>query len=555
MENFPQWTSEINERVVPGEDQLGVEGAAQGYQQDILPGIITVTDHARYYSFYAWILYRFITGKNSTKLIKDFRGLFFKRHEMALILSAYLHHLNGKPFGGVVGSGANNSKVRNFWKSEEIASLEQDYFQNTLGGFGQYYRTAMQNMDLLIDAEKLSWAYRLTERGRILAEAYETSISETNYFEKLSKNNYLKEITKVDAQEYAQVGCLCSDALNQGLDRQFLLETFFRFDLPQDINNKHVRRRNSLGVALDLIFQADDEFTTEMLSPALYLNEFYPKKKYNPSAVLLEWVKRWQMVEVRHLFTFGLQCLWASFLIELRLKIKIDRQQWLLWLIEQLNTINWNITVTQLGENLCSEAKIFGKFYELTESKLEKINLESGLDEFTLFQNAEKNRDNPIVLFQTGIRVLLQLYMRFYKVYKLQGQIWNEMAQRQRISINSYFESITNFLETPNFSVIDWVNWMYQELIFEQHEMMALEKMRYQGYDTFKFYYEDNTFHWPTGKEPYREPIRLAANRLNNCISMLIDLGLVNEEDDKTLRLSTEGKEYHSRVIEGLRNA
>ena len=49
--NFPQWTTEITDTTVMGEDQLGIEGAAQSYQQEILPGIITVTNHARYYSF------------------------------------------------------------------------------------------------------------------------------------------------------------------------------------------------------------------------------------------------------------------------------------------------------------------------------------------------------------------------------------------------------------------------------------------------------------------------------------------------------------------------
>lgn len=553
--SFPQWTSEINERVVPGEDQLGVEGAAQGYQQDILPGIITVTDHARYYSFYAWVLYRFITGKNSSKLIKDFRGQFFKRFEMALILSAYLHHLEGKPFGGVVGSGANNRKVSNFWKSEEIASLDQDYFQNTLGGFGQYYRTAMQNMDILLDAEKPSWVYRLTERGKNLAEAYEDSISETNYLKNISKNNFLTTINRTDAKEYAQVGCLCSDALNQGKDRSLLLDTFFRFDLPQDINNKHVRRRNSLGVALDLIYHANNQFTTEMLRSALYLFEYSPGKRYQPSDSLLDWVNRWQMVEVRHIFTFGLQAIWASFLLLLQSKLKISKEEWLDWIQMQVTSLGWNITVNQLGENLCSEENILRKFDELLDSKLEHINLATELDEYSLFLKAEKNRNDPVVLFQIGIKILLQLYMRFYNVFNQQENIWNELANRPRISINSYFQLMSKSLEKSNFQVIDWINWLFQELIFEQHEMMALEKMRYQGYDTFKFYYEDNTFHWPSGKEPYQEPIRLAGNRLNNCISMLIDLGLVLEGEEKILTLSADGKVYHSKIIMGLKNA
>jgi hypothetical protein len=41
MNLWPQWISELTDTFVTGEDQLGVEGAAQGYQQWLIPGIIT----------------------------------------------------------------------------------------------------------------------------------------------------------------------------------------------------------------------------------------------------------------------------------------------------------------------------------------------------------------------------------------------------------------------------------------------------------------------------------------------------------------------------------
>ena len=41
---WPQWTTELTADQVTGEDQLGVESAAQGYQQFLVPGIITTTD-------------------------------------------------------------------------------------------------------------------------------------------------------------------------------------------------------------------------------------------------------------------------------------------------------------------------------------------------------------------------------------------------------------------------------------------------------------------------------------------------------------------------------
>jgi hypothetical protein len=172
---WPQWTSELTDTFVTGEDQLGIEGAAQGYQQWLIPGIITTTDRARYYSIYAWILYRFINLPGSSRLLKDFRGLFYKRHEMALILGAYSHHKDREIIGGLVGSGTNNAKVRSWWEASDPVSLDTHYFQNTLGGFGQYYLTAMQAMGIVGTSEHPTWVYRLTTRGEELAKAYQLS--------------------------------------------------------------------------------------------------------------------------------------------------------------------------------------------------------------------------------------------------------------------------------------------------------------------------------------------------------------------------------------------
>jgi hypothetical protein len=66
-------TTRITGSEVGGEDHLGLEGAAQSYQQWLAPGIITTTDHARYYSLYNWILQRFVFDPTSSRRIADFR--------------------------------------------------------------------------------------------------------------------------------------------------------------------------------------------------------------------------------------------------------------------------------------------------------------------------------------------------------------------------------------------------------------------------------------------------------------------------------------------------
>jgi predicted transcriptional regulator len=552
-DSYPQWTTEITDKTVDGEDQLGVEGVAQTYQQTILPGITTVTDHARYYSFYAWIIYRFIYYGDPKKLVKNFRGLFFKRHEVALILSAYKHHEQGSPFSGVIGSGVNNIKVRRFWGDRNIASLDQEYFQNTEGGFGQYYHIAMQNMDILLEAEEPRLIYRLTDRGKRLAEAYEASIKDTSFFARLKQNEQIAEISEDEAKDYGHVGCICPNAIQLGKDKDLILDTFFRFDLPQDNSNPHIRRRNSLGVALDLVARADNQFQRDMLRPALYIGEYRPGLRYDPSLELGDWVKRWQMVEVRHIFTLGLQCLWAAFLLELNARNDITKQEWAEWLNSRIIENNWNTSVENVSKKICQEAGVSANFNELRKITQQSFLLQSELDEYSLYLKANLNQTNSKLLFQTGAKILLQLYLRFYQDYSTQNPLWKEIASRPRLPIEQFFKSMDEKLKTDKWSMTEWPSWVYQEYIFEQHEIIALEKLRYQEYDTFKFYFEEDTFHWPTGKKNYREPIRLAANRLGNCLTMLVDLGLISESSDGILSLTQEGKNYYKKVLEGFR--
>ena len=549
-EKWPQWTSEIRDESVVGEDQLGIAGAAQSYQQDILPGIITVTDHARYYSLYAWILYRFIQDENSSRLLKDFRGKYFRRHEVALIIGAFSHHMDNQLLTGVVGSGLNSSGARNYWESSDVISLEQNYFINRLGGFGQYYRTAMENMGIVEEPEKPYWVYRLTDRGKLLAEAYQNSIKHTKYFQKLALPGDLETITRIDAIEYGQAGCLCNDALQFGEDRKPLLDSFFRFEEAQDFNNQHVRRRNSLGVALDIVKMANGEFITDMLRPALYLGEYKAGMFYKPSSELTEWAQRWQMVEVRHLYTFGIQCMWAAFLLELKEKLFITREEWDEWILSILNKQNWNLKFTDFIEKLCHDAGLKGNLIQLKQSVKLEFTLKSGLDEYSLYLKALGHNGDSQSLLLTGIAILSQLYLRYFPVYSLDNEIWRSMATRERLPLNDYWLKVSQFIGSENLTLMDWIKWIFQEYIFEQHEMIALEK--YRSYDTFKFYYEQGVFNWPTGKKPYQEPIRLAANRIDNCLSMLIDLGLVNKKKDGKLELSAEGEEYHNLVIRGL---
>ncbi|MBM3137836.1 MAG: hypothetical protein FJZ98_06575 [Chloroflexi bacterium] len=550
--SFPQWTTRIAKgKDVIGEDMLGLEGAAQGYQQILIPGIISTTERARYYSFYAWVLYRFINSSSGNRLLRNFRGKYYKRHEVALILGAYSHHIDREPIRSLVGSGNNYNKVRTWWDDNDPVSLDVNYFQNKLGGFGQYYFTAMQALDIVRENEQPSWVYKVTSSfGEPLAKAFENSISKTTYYKNLTEAGELESLTHKDSTNYGKAACLCSEALSKGDDLPILRDAFFRFD--QTGNTSHSRRRLSLAVTLDLVRGAKGKFDRDlMLRPALYLGEYAPNLPYQPTPELEDWVYRWRMVAVRHQYTFGLQALWAAFILQLReSKDGMSLSEFMGWTEKSLGTKYYTSSLSDYLNKCCKEVGLTANWQKYHTQFSSACLQATEVDEYSLFLEAYVNYAKPDILLGIGIQSLAQLYLRFLGEYQNPRKEWKEMAVRERLSLNTFFKFMEDNLASE-VSLDQWLQLIYKEFILGQHEFMALQKLRYQNYDTFKFYFREGRFYWPFRRTDYwREPIRLAGNRLRNALSILTDLGLVEENNKNQMSLTNVGKSFLSHVVE-----
>ena len=219
----------------------------------------------------------------------------------------------------------------------------------------------MMAMGIIEEQEEPRLVYRLTERGKALAEAYQASISDTKYFQNLETHGQISQISKQDAEEYALVGCLCPEAINHGQDRKLLLDTFFRLDEPLNYNNPHVRRRNSLGVALDIVYQAKGQFQRDQLRPALYIGEYSPGIHYLPANGLnklgasLENGRSSTYVHIWSSLAYGLH-----FYSNYAQKLTIKKDDWRNWVQNQLIESEWNLSVPHLLEKFCAEAGLSG---------------------------------------------------------------------------------------------------------------------------------------------------------------------------------------------------
>jgi hypothetical protein len=549
----PEWTTRITNTDVKGEDHLGLEGVAQSYQQYLVPGIISTTNRARYYSFYAWVLYRYINDPDSPRTLAGFRDGYFKRYELAFIAGCYSHHRDRGYVQSLVGSGRNNSKARRIWESRDPIQLGEHlgYFGNKLGGFGEYYRTVMREMGILADPDKPRWVYYLTDRGQRLAQAYEEAIRQTAFFAALPEAGELTQLSREQAKEYGARGCLCSETVKDSPDRSLLLDSFFRLER-KDRGDPHVRRRLTLGLILDLVAKSQTAALRETLRPALYLEEYGTQNYYQPASALADTAARWRMVTVRHTYTTAIQALWAVFLERLRSVPEqcLTFEAFMSWVITCLPDGVASMAVTNYLDHLCAAVGLTADWTHSAPDFHEACRQDKEVDECTLYRRILDSEREAETLVPHALRILGQFFLRFYILSQEGNEIWLEVANQNRLPISRFMRGLQERMAESDFTVADWLTWLYQEYCLSQHEAVALGKLRYNRYNTFKFYYQEQTFHWAANPAGYQVPLRYPFLRLENGLTILEDLGLVTEAETGSCHLTTDGEQYLGRTLE-----
>ena len=139
----PQW---IERSVDPsaGADPLGLQTiTTDRIIPLVVPGILALSDRARYLSFYA-----FVVDEARRRKIADQRSLshFVKEREYELALAVTLcpRHCGAGPNGALRARPAVNQHKDAFPRGESIDSH--------LGGYGLYYRSPMRSLGLVAAA-------------------------------------------------------------------------------------------------------------------------------------------------------------------------------------------------------------------------------------------------------------------------------------------------------------------------------------------------------------------------------------------------------------------
>lgn len=240
---------------IRGLDHIGTQGPCILIYSQLLPGITNVTDRARYYSFYPWLIRSYAERDSQRENFNAFLEAYRKADCLFTMIAERHAQVMGDDAArhgpAMVGRDALNDAVRLIGEGKSVristyATREDSgerYFANKLGGLGQYYAGTLTQLDILAVVEK-PWLSYTHERGEPIAQAFDMGVDGRSFWQAVDADT-------VSAQtlDALQDFCPCCLPNRQG-ERDALLDVFF--DRKSEFEAEGVQRRKSLALLLHL---------------------------------------------------------------------------------------------------------------------------------------------------------------------------------------------------------------------------------------------------------------------------------------------------------------
>lgn len=254
-------------------DHLGVRAPCESLYAQLVPGITNVTDRARYFSFYPWLIRAVEQHKGKLRELPFFQIL--RRADCLLTLIAARHQavdekskaLHGAMIGAITLFPAlarlDEGTALRLSTYATTEAEEGRYFKNKLGGLGQYYLGTLRDADILAGDLRTNVRYRKGEgsegRGLKLVEAFDSGVDRERFFAVL-------ESDKVTTDTLDDLLPFCSCQLHKNGPEHSLLADLF-FNREGDFHDPEgMPRRLTLALLLDLTERlqgTDDELTVD----------------------------------------------------------------------------------------------------------------------------------------------------------------------------------------------------------------------------------------------------------------------------------------------------
>ncbi len=530
---------------IGGLDHLAVQAPCINIYGRLLPGITNVTDRARYYSFYPWIVWAL--EQDGFKYNADFIEQF-RRADCLFTLIAQRHYFVAgtgydKHAGATVGSG-NMAELVALIKADNPVKLSDAahqgdgakarYFKNKLGGLGQYYLGVFSELGIM-DGNSSTGIKNTNQIGRVVAEAMDEGVDRDLFLKTLSEDDV--SIDRLD-----QLSCFCPCQLNNSpKEHQLLKDLFFVRGLFSDTDT--MPRRRSLQ---SILYLADDlskqgqSIDLKLFRGCVYSGALPDGTEWVLPERLLHNRARWAVYQRNEILSIAVQAIFSVLLGSYEeLGYRIDS-------VEQL--CQWFLTSTEV-QTLSETTSLDGLVSDLeqaAESWLPPLSdWSNDLHEVQLAYSVEKLCDSkdsaahrPKIL-QSALKILIALMSRpetkgGYEDLVFQGQYFNVYP----INLKSFLQHSDQ--TWSDFTVRDWICWLSNQWGVQTHFMVALRKLRGQSQSTFRIRPSDS------GLEVISVPQAVfTMPRFNQSVRILKDIGALEQDGEmwKTSELGLQLKE------------
>jgi hypothetical protein len=521
--------------LITGQDHLGVRSPCEAIYIHLVPGITNVTDRARYYSFYPWLLWsmdRHVENKSKDSVLDTLR-----RAECLLTMIGIRHaktsgehvaegdeNAGGVHDLGLVGRRRLTRPALQKEGSIDIGPLasrddaQSRYFANPQGGLGQYYFGPLRDLGLVAHDPAspipFGWGKDLAPR---IAEAFDRVVDGKRFFAAL-------KAPTVSPEELDELSPFCPCALLGNQDeRAALLDVFLaRKDA---FKRDGVERRRTLGLLLDIASKgghAAGRSLPDLIRVGCYTGSLPGVGAWTPSGALENTSKAWGTYQRNELLSVALQGVFAAVLRcaeqhhQRAFRTPAEAGEFAVKLAGEQGLIDPAEPLQQAVQRVADAMPALSDW----EAPLHELQLGWKVTE------REANNARAVeAVFVPAVQLLLTLLARGVDHAAYTG-LDIDAADPREVNLRSFAEHRDGLWR--NMTAGEWMAWIATRWGLERHLTVALRKLRHEKRDTFQVRPGEEGFHvvgvpWPTFTGP----------RLRQSTQILRDLGLLAEHEGR----------------------
>lgn len=542
METLTAWVKPP--RQIGGLDHLAVQAPCINIYGRLLPGITNVTDRARYYTFYPWLIWA-LEQSGFSKFDEDFIDAFRKADGLFTLIAHQHAAVSGdaheKHAGATVGSANLSSHINKIRNGGEIKlsdfahrdSAKQPYFKNKLGGLGQYYLGVLAELSIL-DGTTTSGIRYTRQFGMPLVEAIESGVPRELFVKTIKEN-------KVNAERLNELSAFCPCRLTESKkEQELLIKLFFAHDEFDDVES--IPRRRTLQMLLDLA----DNFAKHKLPldsknfrGSVYAEAMPDGTEWKLGDDLHKMRSLWGVYERNELLSISIQGLFYALLDAyqesgLSLDSGNSVAEWFVKDSGELKGVKDLFGDTETFQDIVSKSNEWLPQYRKWGDKNHEVAMSEKVITLCSGNKSAKNREKIV---ESSIKILIALASREesevgYDTIQFPGNY----LQAYPINLQSFLRQVKN--TWGGLTLDELLIWLCSKWGVDNHLRVALRKLRGQSQSTFRIRPSDD------GLKVIEIPQAVHTSpRFNQAIQVLKDVGLL-ESEGSIIKSTTFAQQY-----------